>query len=155
MPQAQQVRKVWDRGKLERTWGLFDPQTGRLSNAKMAFWSRLQEGVDKRFNADALLCGGSGLSQGQLQLCSHRQPSRAKWDGATSPMETGSFDKIVSPGVNGRLVPAPLARHQDSRTMSGSALYVNAGGVQVLQKPWELRLGDSAADTSVPVPKAN
>lgn len=147
---AQQVREIWD-AKVSELGGLFDPQTGQLSEAKMtALMNHVRGEMKTRFNADALL-----LSQIRTVKANFSYAPivgvRAKWDGATESMETGSFDKIVSPRVNGSVAALSLViRIQD---LNGSALYVNAGGVQVLQ-----RLGTAAGqfggETFVPVPKS-
>jgi len=131
--------------------GLFDPQTGQLNEAKMtALMDHVRGEMKTRFNADALL-----LSQIRTVRANFSYAPivgvRAKWDGASESMETGSFDKIVSPRVNGHVSALSLViRIQD---LSGSALYVNAGGVQVLQKLGPAA-GQFGGDSFVPVPKS-
>ena len=128
---TQEFRGIWD-AKAAELGGLFDPQTGRVVEAKAtALLSHIRGELKTRFNADAVMLP-------RVQKVTARfgytpfVGVRASWDGASEALETGAFDKVLSPRGNGT-VPA-LSLVLSIEDLEGAPLFVNAGGIQVLSK---------------------
>jgi hypothetical protein len=147
---AQHVGEIRE-AKERELGGLFDPHTGKLDDAKLATLMSFVRGELKtRFSADAIL-----LSRVRTVTANFAYTPmvgvRAKWDGATESLETGSFDKVVSPRGSGKVDALSLLVNIED--LNGSALYAYAGGIQVLSK-LAPGAGQFGGNTFVPVPKA-
>lgn len=146
---AQEFRGIWD-AKVGELGGMFDQNTGKVNEAKTTVLLNYIRGeVKTRFNADALLLPRVRTTTAKF---SHVPfvGVRAAWDGASEAMETGAFDKVISPRGSGTVAALSLVLNIED--LSGSTLYVNAGGIQVLSKlsPGAGRFGGSSF---VEVPK--
>jgi len=122
-----------------------------VSEAKAtALMNYIRGEMKTRFSADALL-----LSRVRTVTATYSHAPfvgvRAKWDGASESMETATLHKVLSPRVSGS-VPA-LSLVVNIQDLSGSTLYVKAGGIQVLAK-LALAAGSGFGDAFVPVPKS-
>jgi hypothetical protein len=147
---AAQVREVWD-AKANELGGMFDPQTGTLNEEKAnALMSHVRGQMKERFSADALVLP-------YVRTVSARYSSvpfagiTARWDGASESIVTSTVDKVLTPDINGT-VPA-LSLFVRIEDLTGTVLYVKAGGIQVVQKlvpmPNAFR-----SNNFVPVPKS-
>jgi hypothetical protein len=146
---AQDVGEIRE-AKERELGGLFDPQTGKIDEAKLAtLMTFVRSEVKTRFSADALLLSRVRTvtaNFGYVPLAG----VRAKWDGATESLETGSFDKVVSPRGSGKVDALSLLVNIED--LNGSSLFVHAGGIQVLSK-LAPGAGQFGGNTFVPVPK--
>ena len=145
----EQVREVWD-AKASELGGLFDQNTGNLDQAKAnALMSHVREQMKQRFNADALVLPyvrTVPASFGALPFAG----ITAKWDGASESIVTSTIDNVLTPQVNGTVPAISLVvRIED---LTGTILYVNAGGIQVVQKLKPMP-GGFRRDNFVDVPK--
>jgi hypothetical protein len=147
---AQQVGEIRE-AKERELGGLFDPQTGKLDEAKLtALMSFVRGELGTRFSADAVLLARVRTvtaNFGYAPLAG----VRAKWDGATESLETGGFDKVVSPRGNGTVDALSLLVNIED--LNGSSLYAHAGGIQVLSK-LAPGAGQFGGNPFVQVPKA-
>jgi hypothetical protein len=147
---AQHVGEIRE-AKERELGGLFDPQTGKLDEAKLATLVSFVRGeVKTRFGADALLLSHVRTVTANFAYLP-LAGVRAKWDGATESLETGSVDKVLSPRVNGTVDALSLLVTVED--INGSSLYAYAGGIQVLFK-LAPGAGQFGGKSFVPVPKA-
>jgi len=147
---AEQVREVWD-AKAKELGGMFDPQTGTLNEEKAnALMSHVRGQMKERFRADALVLP-------YVRTVSARYSSMpfagitARWDGASESIVTSTVDNVLTPDINGT-VPA-LSLFVRIEDLTGTVLYVKAGGIQVVQKLVSMP-NAFRSNNFVPVPKS-
>jgi outer membrane murein-binding lipoprotein Lpp len=146
---AQEFQATWD-AKVNELGGLFDQNTGKVNDAKAtALLNHIRAETKTRFNADALL-----LPRGTAVTARFSYTPfvgvRAAWDGASEALETGAFDKVISPRGNGSVDALSLVLRIED--LNGSALYVHAGGIQALSK-LSPGAGNFGGSSFVQVPK--
>lgn len=128
---TQEFRGIWD-AKATELGGLFDPQTGKMNEAKATtLLSHARGEMKTRFNADALVLPHVRRVTARFGYMPF-VGVRANWDGASENLETGAFDKVVSPRGSGTVGAISLVLNIED--LNGSPLFVNAGGIQVLSK---------------------
>jgi hypothetical protein len=147
---AEQVREVWD-AKANELGGLFDQQTGAVNEAKAAaLMTHVREQMKERFSADALVLPYVRRVTASFSSIPFAGIS-ARWYGASESIVTSSVDNVLTPQVSGKIPALSLiVRIED---LTGTLLYSNAGGIQVVEK---LKPGAGAfsRETFVAVPRS-
>ena len=131
-------REAMERGERE-SGGLFDPKTGRLDSAKAdALIQRTMREVQAQAQFDAVLFP-------TLQPVTARFAAGiARWDGASEEL-FGKLFGVLPMGGNVSGTVGALTLVIEVKDAAGSLLYLQHGGVQVLQK--------ISGSTFTPVPK--
>lgn len=113
---------------IKQLGGLFDPYSGKLDIEKTRTWRRtLISEVEKKYKVDAILF--TRIST----VSAHVFRDQAKWDGVTESIGKDRFLKSVMGIRHSGSIPA-LSLVVELRATNDSLLYLNAGGIQVLQK---------------------
>jgi len=123
-----QVKVIWDSMVAAQVDGFYDPKTGQRDEAKLkAVRMNTYRELKGRFNIDALLFSYLAIVGAKLD---HDQ---AKWDGVTQGAGKKTFLKALVGISHYGTVPA-LTLQVNLSDAEDTALYENAGGIQVMAK---------------------
>ena len=108
--------------------GLFDPYSGKLDIEKARKWrSMIIKEIEEKYKVDAILFTRI------ITVSAHVFRDQAKWDGVTESIGKDRFLKSLLGIRHTGNIPA-LSLIVELRATNDSLLYLNAGGIQVLQK---------------------
>ena len=111
-----------------RLGGFFDPYSGKMDFEKARTWRRMIiKEIEEKYKVDAILFTRI------ITVSAHVFRDQAKWDGVTESIGKDRFLKSLLGIRHTGNIPA-LSLIVELRATNDSLLYLNAGGIQVLQK---------------------